>query len=169
MLGVATARRASIVALALAAAVGAVAGCGGDDEPAAPTEAAQPASEATTAGQGTTTAQPPPESEEQGQGSSRVDVSDDEQEAALEVDSETGPQPCGDVEITPDSGNGLFDVEADGMTCEDAAAALQSWGASGYPGTGPPGFSCEPVPEEELRLSCEQEATDAVLTFTQGN
>jgi hypothetical protein len=168
MLGVATAKRASTVALALAAAAMTVAGCGADDEPATPTEAAQPAPEATTTGE-TTTAQPPPESAEQGDESSGVAVSDDEQEAALEVDSETGPQPCGDVEIAPDSGNGLFDVEADGITCEDAAAALESWGASGYPGTGPPGFSCEPVPEAELRLSCEQEATDAVLTFTQGN
>jgi hypothetical protein len=160
-------RRASVVALALAVAAIAV-GCGGDDEPASPTEAGQPAAEETTAGD-PTTAQPPPESAEQGDESSRAHVSDDEQEAALEVDSETGPQPCGDVEIAPDSGNGLFDVEADGITCEDAAAALESWGASGYPGTGPPGFSCQPVPEEELRLSCEQEATNAVLTFTQGN
>jgi len=168
MLGAVTGRRASLAALAVASAVMTGAGCGGEDEPATPTEPAQPASEAATTGE-RTTAQPPPESAEQGDESSRVDVSDDEQEAALEVDSETGPQPCGDVEIAPDSGNGLFDVKADGITCEDAAAALQSWGASGYPGTGPPGFSCEPVPEEELRLSCEQEASNAVLTFTQGN
>ena len=160
--------RGRLVVLALGAAMAVAGGCGGgDDEPPPATEAAQPSSEATTGAR--TTAQPPPESAEQGDESSDADVSDREQEEALEVDSETGPQPCEDVVITPDSGNGLFDVEADGLTCEDATAALASWGASGYPGTGPPGFSCEAVPDEEGRLSCEQDASGAVLTFTQGN
>jgi|GEM_PF-4011417 hypothetical protein len=158
---------APLVALAVAAAL-ALAGCGGGGEgPAAGTEADQAPPPAPPGER--STAQPPPETAPDNGGGDPGDGSSEEaQEEALAEDAETGPLPCPDVVITPDSGNGLFDVEANGLTCEDATVALEAWGASGFPGTGPPGFSCEPVPEAQGRLSCVQEASGGVVEFTQG-
>ena len=159
---------APLVALAVAVALAPV-GCGGDEEPAAST-AAEEAPPPAPSGE-RSTAQPPPETApDQGGGESAGEGSSSEeaQEEALAEDAETGPLPCPDVVVTPDSGNGLFDVEANGLTCEDATAALEAWGASGFPGTGPPGFSCDPVPEAAGRLSCVQDASGGVVEFTQG-
>lgn len=163
--------RARRIVLPVAIAVLAATGCGGGDEEAATTQADQPAP-AVDAGE-SSTAQPPPETapgdgdSESGGGSSE-ERSEEAQEEALAEDAETGPLPCPDVAITPDSGNGLFDVEANGLTCEDATTALEAWGASGFPGTGPPGFSCDPVSEAAGRLSCVQDASGGVVEFTQG-
>jgi hypothetical protein len=88
------------------------------------------------------------------------------------VGADTAPEACPDIVITPDSGNGLFEVVAEGITCDDAGAALEAWGQSGYPGEGPPGFACAPANEaggEASRLRCEQEASGAVVEFETGN
>jgi len=162
---------APLAALAAAAAL-APAGCGGGDEEPASTEAEQTPPPAASGEP--STAQPPPETAPDGASEDPGDGAEDgspeeAQEEALGEDAETGPLPCPDLVITPDSGNGLFDVEANGITCEDAAVALEAWGASGFPGTGPPGFACKPVPDEASgRLSCVQEASGGVVEFTQG-
>lgn len=146
----------ALVALVLAA-------CGDEDESAdgAPAADRQPTE---------TAAQPPPETAPEGT-SARASSSRDERGSNGVAEAETGPQSCPDVVITPDSGNGLFEVVAEGITCEDASAALEAWGQSGYPGEGPPGFACRPASDrdETARLRCEQEASGAVVEFETGD
>ena len=141
-----------------------LAACGGDDEPSDEAREAAPPS-ADTGAERTpteTTAQPPPETAPGGGATTAAERG----ESTVEGDAVTGPQSCPDVVVTPNSGNGLFAVEAEGITCEDAGAALRAWGASGYPGGGPPGFACDEV--SEGRLSCEQEASGGVVAFDTG-
>lgn len=155
---------AGVAALVLSSTL-ALAACGGDDEPSGDEQAAAQPSADTAAGAPTeTTAQPPPE---QAGGATAGKTSKRSQETLVE-EAPTGPQPCPDVVVTPNSGDGLFDVEAEGITCDDANAALQAWGASGYQGAGPPGFSCEEVAVNDngsSRLSCEQQASGGVVEF----
>ncbi len=154
---------ATVAAVLALAALLALTGCGGDDSSGEDPEAVQANAEeegGTTPTE--TAAQPPPES--------AAGAADDEMsretEQTLAEEAATGPQPCPDVVITANSGNGLFAVEAEGITCEDASAALQAWGESGYPGEGPAGFACEEV--SEGRLSCEQDASGGVVEFDTG-
>jgi hypothetical protein len=152
--------RVAAICLSLTAAL-AMPACGGDD---ASEEAPEAASAETSENAPTeTAAQPPPESSA---GATEDAAASRESEETLAEDAATGPQPCPDVVVTPNSDNGLFAVEAEGITCEDASAALLAWGESGYPGEGPPGFSCEEVAEG--RLSCEQEASGGVVAFDTG-
>jgi hypothetical protein len=146
--------------LALTAAL-ALTACGGDDSPESAQEPSQANADAPAPTE--TAAQPPPESAE---GEASEGGTSRETEEALAEQAATGPQSCPDVVITPNSGNGLFAVEAEGITCEDASAALLAWGESGYPGEDPPGFACEEV--SEGRLSCEQEASGGVVEFDTG-
>lgn len=150
--------------LGLASAL-ALPACGGDDGPSEAEPAEQAATDARDTGTTETTAQPPPESAEQETGDGST--SGGRGEETLTEEAATGPQSCADVVISPNSGDGLFAVEAEGITCEDASAALQAWGESGYPGGGPAGFACEEV--SEGRLSCEQEASGGVVEFETGN
>jgi hypothetical protein len=79
---------------------------------------------------------------------------------------------CPDVVITPDSGAGLFDVEAEQITCTDAATILQAWGEAGFPGDGPEGFACEQLAENadgSTRLRCTQVGSGGALEFTTGS
>ena len=147
----------ALVALALVA-------CGGEDEPAEGTTAAD--RQATE-----TVLQPPPETAPEDT-AARARGSRDKPESEVVAETPTEPQACPDVVITPDSGNGLFEIVAEGITCEDAGAALEAWGQSGYPGEGPQGFACAPATEaggEATRLRCEQEASAAVVEFETGN
>jgi len=146
----------ALVALTLAA-------CGDEDEPGDGAPAAD--RQATE-----TVAQPPPETAPEGT-SARASSSREERGSDVVAEAETGPQSCPDVVIAPDSGNGLFEVVAEGITCEDASAALEAWGQSGYPGEGPPGFACRPASDgdDTGRLRCEQEASGAVVEFETGN
>lgn len=155
-------RRRGRAALAGALAALALAACGGEDEPAEGTPAADR--------RATETVEPPLETAPEGTAAGARGARD---KAGSEVvaETETEPRACPDVVITPDSGNGLFEVEAEGITCEDAGAALEAWGRSGYPGEGPQGFACR-QPEatgEAGRLRCEQEASGAVVEFETGN
>jgi hypothetical protein len=66
-------------------------------------------------------------------------------------------QRCDDVTITPNSGDGLFEVTVRGTSCEQARGALLEWGRNGYPNPGPPGLECGPIeryPEGNVRLRC---------------
>lgn len=167
--------RVRLVTAAVAAALAAsamLAACGGDDADNSPSPAADAATE-TSETVTETTAEPPPEA---APGDPSVDpdatTSPRNGDGSIGDGAATGPQSCPDVVITPNSGDGLFNVEAEGITCEDAAAALEAWGSSGYPGAGPPGFSCEEVEQgggASTRLSCEQDAAGAVVAFDTGN
>lgn len=162
--------RALLLALVALAAATALVACGSEDEDAGPDAENVAADE--SAGTTETTAEPPPETapgDASAEAGSRTSTRDGE--GGIVEETATGPQSCQDVVITPDSGNGLFGIEAEGITCEDAAAALEAWGSSGYPGAGPPGFSCEEVSQSEsgsARLSCEQDASGAVVEFDTG-
>lgn len=122
---------------------------------------------------GETAAQPPLETAPEG-GETSADARGEGAEGGggVVVETDTGPQPCPDVVITPSSGNGLFAVEAEGITCDDAVAALEAWGRSGYPGDGPQGFACVPTADdgsEPARLRCEQQPSGGVVEFETGN
>lgn len=166
--------RSAVTALAAAAVAMTLllGACGGEEEDGASTEAQDvTAEEAEVTTE--TTAQPPPEAapeDSSGDGGGRT--SGGGSEGSLAQEAATAPQSCPDVIITPNSSNGLFAVEAEGITCEDAAAALEAWGSSGYPGGGPPGFSCEEISQGEsggsARLSCQQDASGAVVEFDTG-
>lgn len=159
----------SRLVLVLVCALGGLApvACGGDGEsPEGVSEAGRPAGE--------TVSQPPLEAAPDGTATSGSDVAGEQAEDGgdVVVDTDMDPEPCPDVVITPDSGNGLFAVEAEGITCEDAVAALEAWGRSGYPGEGPQGFACAPVEEgdaERSRLRCEQHPSGGVVEFETGN
>jgi hypothetical protein len=146
-------------------------GCGGQE---APPDDRGGATEPAPGARGV--AQPPPESSSQqdgggGQGQAGGSSGSSGQEGGeIAPDAETGAQPCPDVVITPNSGNGLFEVEAEGITCEDASAALATWGQSGYPGDGPQGFVCEEVSAGPAgaRLRCEQESSGGIVEFDTG-
>ncbi len=141
----------ALVALTLAA-------CGGEDEPADGAPAAD--RQATE-----TVAQPPPETAPEGRGAQ------DQNSGAIADTAASGPEACPDVPVTPGSGEGLFQVGAEGLTCADAVTALESWGRSGFPSDGPPGFGCEEVAENadgSTRLRCAQEGAGGVLEFTTG-
>jgi hypothetical protein len=156
---------AMIAALVLAATLSA---CGGDDQPSDDGEASSQSTEAEAGEPTETMAQPPPE---EASGEATSERASERSQEALAEDAATGPQSCSDVTVTPNSGNGLFAVEAEGITCEDASAALQAWGASGYPGEGPPGFACEEIAENDdgsIRLSCEQDASGGLVEFDSG-
>jgi hypothetical protein len=80
-------------------------------------------------------------------------------------------EPCPDVVIAPNSGAGLFDVQAEQLTCTDAATVLRAWGEAGFPGEGPEGFACEPLVENadgSTRLRCTQGTSGGVLEFATG-
>jgi hypothetical protein len=68
------------------------------------------------------------------------------------------PQPCGEVTITPNSGDGLFEIEATGIRCDEARAVLEEWGKDDYsPSAGPRGYDCETIKEQPAgnsRLRC---------------
>ncbi len=150
-----------LAACAVLTAALAIPACGGDDTPEEAPEAASAETSETTLTE--TAAQPPPES---AAGATEDAAASRESEETLAEDAATAPLPCPDVVVTPNSDNGLFAVEAEGITCEDASTALLAWGESGYPGEGPPGFACEEV--SERRLSCEQEASGGVVEFDTG-
>jgi hypothetical protein len=149
---------------------GALLGCGGGEQPPQGDDSSGSAGSAPAEDGGV--AQPPPESSsQQARGDGEQDGGGGEQGGGeIAEDTETGPQPCPDVAVTPNSGNGLFGVEAEGITCEDASAALATWGQSGYPGDGPEGFVCEEVSAAgpASRLRCEQEASGGVVEFDTG-
>ena len=139
--------------------------CGGSDS-AAPQEA-EPAG--TTSTTETDVAQPPPETGPEEGDTSGARAEAKESEVAEEAAS--APEACPDVVITPGAGDGLFEVEVEGITCADAATALQAWGGAGYPGDGPPGFACDPVAENadgSTRLRCTPEGSVGTLEFTTG-
>lgn len=84
---------------------------------------------------------------------------------------ESAAQACGDVVVTPNSGDGLFAVEAQGISCDDATEVLKRWGKAGYPGGAPEGFACETLSTTESgsgRLRCTEQGTGGVLEFSTG-
>jgi hypothetical protein len=90
---------------------------------------------------------------------------DEPEEAAI-------AEACPDVVITPNSGGGLFDVEAEQMTCTDATTILRAWGEAGFPGDGPEGFACEELaenPDGSTRLRCTQASSGGALEFATGS
>jgi hypothetical protein len=156
-----------VVVAALALTLSLVA-CGGEQQ-AEEGGAADPQPAESSGGEPTeTTSQPPPEDSS---GEATSERASERSQEALAEEAVTGPQACPDVTVTPDSGDGLFAVEAEGITCEDAGAALAAWGASGYQGEGPPGFACEEIAQNDngsARLSCVQDASGGVVEFDTG-
>lgn len=150
------------MALSLALALPA---CGGEE--AAPPPEPDPAG--TTSMSETDVAQPPPETVPGDGAASGARAEEKESEVAEEAVS--APEACPDVVITPGTGDGLFEVEVEGLTCPDAATALEAWGGAGYPGDGPSGFVCDRLaenPDGSTRLRCTQEGSGGTLEFTTG-
>lgn len=50
---------------------------------------------------------------------------------------------CAAVQVTPNTDDTVSNINVNGISCDEASALLLDWGQSGYPGDGPPGFSCE--------------------------
>jgi hypothetical protein len=65
---------------------------------------------------------------------------------------------CGNVVITPNSGNALSDVRASGISCRAARRKLRGWAKNGYrPTAGPRGYRCRSVGETiPGRVKCKR-------------
>lgn len=141
--------------------------CGGDASP----DPAPPAA-ATDREAGAGSSEPDPSADggsPSSSGSTAIDGGGTETQA-----SEPSPgaaERCGDVAIVENSGSGLFGVVATGIGCEEATAALQEWGAAGFPGDSPEGFSCTETEAEHVgpsaRLRCEADS-GGTIAFTTG-
>lgn len=101
----------------------------------------------------------------------------DDEDTGSDPDAESGESgagggSCPDVVITPNSGDGLFEVEAEGMSCDEAVTALKKWGQAGYPGQGPQGFECDDSVDDAgtapTELRCVERGSDAVIEFATG-
>lgn len=145
-----------------------VAACGGGESGESDT--------ATSSGQRNEQQQPSPES---GEGATSGDAEDNGSETGAAVDDDPDGDgngasggACPDVVITPNSGDGLFEVEAEGMSCEEAVAALEEWGQAGYPGQGPEGFDCDDSIDDAgtapTELRCVERGSGAVIEFSTG-
>lgn len=49
---------------------------------------------------------------------------------------------CESIVITPNTDDGIFNITARGLSCEEAREVLTDWGEDGYAGEGPEGYSC---------------------------
>lgn len=161
---------APAIALVLAAALSGLPGCGEDGGAGA--DAADEGATTAPADEGVIT-EPPPETAPAGAAAEPVREEQGEARGGKDEGSTaTVSEVCPDVEVTPNSGGGLFDVEAEQITCTDAATILQAWGEAGFPGEGPEGFACEQIGENtdgSTRLRCSQGTAGGVLEFTTGS
>jgi hypothetical protein len=92
--------RALVLTLAAACALGA-AGCGDDDEGGSASTSTVTATQTQTQAAPATTATEPPS-------------------------TVSGANRCPDIAITPNSGDGIFDITTENVTCEEAEALLRS-------------------------------------------
>lgn len=160
---------APAIALALAAVLMGLSACGEDGGAGA--DAADEGATTAPAGEGVIT-EPPPETAPAGAAAEPVREEGEAGGDKGQGSTATVSEVCSDVVVTPNSGGGLFDVEAEQITCTDAATILQAWGEAGFPGEGPEGFACEQITENadgSTRLRCTQGTAGGVLEFTTGS
>lgn len=123
--------RKLLVALAATAALGAAGGCGDDEEDGAPT-ATVTVTQTSTSGSETVTAP-----------SGTV----------------TGAaNRCADIVITPNSGNGIFDITTENVTCAEAEALLRS-------SDGLRSWSCRMIAEGEGQKTTSCSKGNRVIVF----
>lgn len=82
-----------------------------------------------------------------------------------------GTVSCDRVQVTPNSDDAMYDIEAAGIDCESVEELLLEWGQAEYlPVKGPPGYACttEDLRSLQARSTCQSDSGQQTISFTQG-